>query len=518
MTDKGPSEDNKLYKNYKVLARKYRPTNFTELIGQDTMVQTLINSFNSGRIPQAYMLNGIRGIGKTTTARILARALNYSLEKNKETPTVDIKKIGLNCEAIMESRHPDVFEMDAASNTGIDNIREIIGLAQTKPSLAKYKIFIIDEVHMLSRQAFNGLLKILEEPPEHVKFIFATTEIRKIPITVISRCQRFNLQRIAQGALEEYLEKIIKIENVISDKLSLSVIAKASDGSVRDALSLLDQAIVLCESNITYEKIYNMLNYSDQGVVIDLFKIIILGKIDEALEKIKQSYKNGLEPLTILTDLAEIAHTFTLIKINKENNTSFNLTNEQFMDASQFIDAIDMSSLVHMWQMLLKGYKEIEYSFNAFMSLEMLLVKLCYSSQLPSISDIISKLESKIITERKTIDHSPREDDINIDKIIRPKTYEEAISIVGDYDIRLIGLIDDYIKLVKYKIGYIEIELLNGYPDDIINNFKSTLEKATSLNWDINVTDSHNKPINKDALTVENFKNYFPDAEIINKD
>jgi len=518
MIDKVSSEANKLYKNYKVLARKYRPTNFTELIGQDTMVQTLINSFNSGRIPQAYMLNGIRGIGKTTTARILARALNYSLEKNKETPTVDIKEIGLNCEAIMESRHPDVFEMDAASNTGIDNIREIIGLAQTKPSLAKYKIFIIDEVHMLSRQAFNGLLKILEEPPEHVKFIFATTEIRKIPITVISRCQRFNLQRIDQIILEEYLEKIVKKENVTSDKLSLSAIAKASDGSVRDALSLLDQAIVLCVNDITYKKIYNMLNYSDQGVVIDLFKLIMLGKIDEALEKIKQNYNSGIEPLTILTDLAEISHAFTLIKINKENNSSFNLTNEQFIDASEFIDTIEMSSLVHMWQMLLKGYKEIEQSFNSFMSMEMLIIKLSYSSQLPPINDIIENLESKAITEKITINNMPQEDVININKITTPKTYEEAISIVGDYDIRLIELIDNYIKLIKYKEGYIEIELLDNHPNDLINNFKSTLEKATALNWVIDISNSKDRSINKNDLTIENFKNHFPDAEIINKD
>ena len=245
--------------NYKILARKYRPTSFDQLVGQDSIVSTISNSIRSKRLGQAYLFTGIRGVGKTTTARILARTINYTLDNDKYTPLIKIEEMGLNCEAIMESRHPDVFEMDAASNTGIDHIREIINFAQTKPTIAKFKIFIIDEVHMLSKQAFNGLLKILEEPPEHVVFIFATTEIEKIPVTVLSRCQKFNLKRIDNDVMTEYLKKVSKEEKVSIDEESIGLICNASEGSMRDALSVLDQAISLCEGNISVEKLSEML-------------------------------------------------------------------------------------------------------------------------------------------------------------------------------------------------------------------------------------------------------------------
>jgi DNA polymerase-3 subunit gamma/tau len=254
--------------NYKILARKYRPSSFAELIGQDSMVSTISNSIQSGRIHHAYLFTGIRGIGKTTTARILARTLNYTLNNNEYTPSIHLDKIGLNCEAIIESRHPDVFEMDAASNTGIDHVREIINFAQTKPTMAKYKIFIIDEVHMLSKQAFNGLLKILEEPPEHVIFIFATTEIEKIPITILSRCQKFNLKRISAPIMSDYLRVISEKESINIDNDSINIICASSEGSMRDALSILDQASSLCDAHITSEMLSEMLNLNDVNFVI----------------------------------------------------------------------------------------------------------------------------------------------------------------------------------------------------------------------------------------------------------
>ncbi|RWF31706.1 DNA polymerase III subunit gamma/tau, partial [Mesorhizobium sp.] len=295
---------------YRVLARKYRPSNFSELIGQEPMVRTLTNAFATGRIAQAWMLTGVRGVGKTTTARILARALNYKTA-TVDQPSVDLSVPGEHCQAIMEGRHVDVIEMDAASHTGIDDIRDIIDRVRYAPVSARYKVYIIDEVHMLSTQAFNGLLKTLEEPPPHVKFIFATTEIRKVPITVLSRCQRFDLRRIDAGALVGHLSSIAAKEGISVDDDALAMIARAAEGSARDSLSILDQAIAHGSGTVSADAVRAMLGLADRARIIDLFEHVMKGDVAAALAEFRAQYDTGADPAAVLTDLAEFNHLVT---------------------------------------------------------------------------------------------------------------------------------------------------------------------------------------------------------------
>ena len=298
---------------YRVLARKYRPADFSTLIGQEPMVRTLTNAFATGRIAQAWMLTGVRGVGKTTTARILARALNYKTAEI-DRPSVDLAVPGEHCKAIMEGRHVDVIEMDAASHTGIDDIREIIEQVRYAPVSARYKVYIIDEVHMLSTQAFNGLLKTLEEPPPHVKFIFATTEIRKVPITILSRCQRFDLRRIDSGLLVTHLKDIAAREEIPVEDEALAMVARAAEGSARDALSIFDQAIAHGAGAVTAEAVRAMLGLGDRARVIDLFEQLMKGEVAAALAEFRSQYDGGADPATVLTDLAEFNHLVTRLK------------------------------------------------------------------------------------------------------------------------------------------------------------------------------------------------------------
>jgi len=301
---------------YRVLARKYRPMRFEDLVGQEPMVRTLANSFAAGRIHQAYILTGVRGVGKTTTARILARAFNYSLPGKVDHPSIDMPELGVHCQAIMESRHVDVIEMDAASHTGIDDVREIIENARYRPVSARTKVYIIDEVHMLSKQAFNGLLKTLEEPPEHVKFLFATTEIEKVPITVRSRCIRFDLRRIESGPMIAHLRNICAAEGVAAEPEALALIARVAEGSVRDALSLLDQGIAHGgHAGVTAQAVRDMLGLSGRGEVIALFERVMKGEIAEALDLARALHQAGADPADILIELAEFCHFVTRAKI-----------------------------------------------------------------------------------------------------------------------------------------------------------------------------------------------------------
>ena len=298
---------------YVVLARKYRPSSFEGLIGQDAMVTTLKNAFATDRIAQGYMLTGVRGVGKTTTARILSRALNYERD-GVDKPTFDMAEFGRHCAEIMEGRHPDVLEMDAASNTGVDNMREIIESARYKPLMARYKVYLIDEVHMLSKGAFNALLKTLEEPPGHVKFIFATTEVRKVPLTVLSRCQRFDLRRVEVPVLIEHFKKIVANEGGEAEDEALAVIARAAEGSVRDGLSLLDQALAMSAGKVQLERVRDMLGLADRGRIFDLLEKLLGGATAEALETFAALHRDGAEPGQILADLAEAVHTTTRAK------------------------------------------------------------------------------------------------------------------------------------------------------------------------------------------------------------
>ncbi|WP_375613319.1 DNA polymerase III subunit gamma/tau [Bartonella sp. AP153HLJHH] len=402
---------------YRVLARKYRPQNFSDLIGQEAMVRTLTNAFEKGRIAQAWMLTGIRGVGKTTTARILARALNYKT-KDIDQPTTVLDSLGEHCTQIIEGRHIDVIEMDAASHTGIDDIREIIEQIRYRPVSARYKVYIIDEVHMLSTQAFNGLLKTLEEPPSHVKFIFATTEIRKVPITILSRCQRFDLRRIDSKALSAHLRQIAKYEKVEVEDQALSMIARAAEGSARDALSIFDQAIAHSNGNVNAIAVRTMLGLADQARIIDLFEFIMKGDVVNALHELRSQYEAGADPLTILTELADFNHLVTRLRFTPEIVEDFSLTEEQRLRSLDFSKKLSVPILSRNWQMLLKGLQEVNQTARPLQAAEMLLIRLAHTADLPTLDEALKKLtqEKTPLTLVKNSSHQESTNANNITK------------------------------------------------------------------------------------------------------
>ncbi|MBZ9907710.1 DNA polymerase III subunit gamma/tau [Mesorhizobium sp. BR115XR7A] len=378
---------------YRVLARKYRPSNFSELVGQEPMVRTLTNAFATGRIAQAWMLTGVRGVGKTTTARILARALNYKTATTDQ-PSVDLAVLGEHCQAIMEGRHVDVIEMDAASHTGIDDIRDIIERVRYAPVSARYKVYIIDEVHMLSTQAFNGLLKTLEEPPPHVKFIFATTEIRKVPITVLSRCQRFDLRRIDAGALVSHLSSIAGKEGISVDDDALAMIARAAEGSARDSLSILDQAIAHGAGSVGAEAVRAMLGLADRARIVDLFEHVMKGDVAAALGEFRAQYDTGADPAAVLTDLAEFNHLVTRLRFVPTAMDDASLSQDERQRGADFARALSVRVLSRTWQMLLKGIPEVQSSNRPVSAAEMVLIRLAHAADLPTLDEALRSLES----------------------------------------------------------------------------------------------------------------------------
>ena len=392
-------------KPYVVLARKYRPQTFADLIGQDAMVATLKNAFEQGRIAQGYMLTGVRGVGKTTTARILARALNFEPQEGGGKPTIDLPReredFGRHCAEIMESRHADVIEMDAASNTGVDNVREIIESARYKPMVARYKVFIIDEVHMLSKGAFNALLKTLEEPPEHVKFIFATTEIRKVPVTVLSRCQRFDLRRVDVGLLSQHFKRIVGEEGAEADDDALTMIARAAEGSVRDGLSILDQAIAFSKGKVVADDVRTMLGLADRGRIFDLLNLLIGGKPAEALTAFEALHRDGADPVQALGDLSEAVHLASRIKVVGEQDGSEGLSAEDVRRASEIAGKVSISLLSRVWQMLLKGLEETGKAPNPMAAAEMVLIRIAHTADLPSPEEIIKGLGGQPMPARR---------------------------------------------------------------------------------------------------------------------
>jgi len=368
--------------SYRVLARKYRPATFADLIGQDAMVRTVSNAFETARIPQAWILTGVRGVGKTTTARILARALNYELPDGSVTaPTVNMPVIGVHCQAIMESRHLDVIEMDAASHNGVDDVRQINDAIRYAPVSARYKVYILDEVHMLSPQAFNALLKTLEEPPPHAKFIFATTEIRKVPVTILSRCQRFDLRRIDAGLLVKHLAAIAAREGIQVEAEALALIARAAEGSVRDSLSLLDQAIAHAAGPVSSQHVRAMLGLADRARVIDLFERTMRGDIAGALAELRAQYENGADPVVVLTDLAEFTHFVTRVKIVPTVADDPALIEAERTRGRAFAERLSMRVLSRTWQMLLKGIAEVADAGRPLAAAEMVLVRIAYATR-----------------------------------------------------------------------------------------------------------------------------------------
>ncbi|HTH33846.1 MAG TPA: DNA polymerase III subunit gamma/tau [Xanthobacteraceae bacterium] len=379
--------------SYRVLARRYRPATFDDLIGQDAMVRTISNAFETGRIPQAWILTGVRGVGKTTTARILARALNYELPDGSVTgPTVKMPVLGVHCQAIMDSRHLDVIEMDAASHNSVDDVRQINDAVRYAPVSARYKVYILDEVHMLSGAAFNALLKTLEEPPAHAKFIFATTEIRKVPITVLSRCQRFDLRRVDAAALVAHLQGIAGKEDIAAEREALALIARAAEGSVRDSLSLFDQAIAHAAGPVRAEDVRQMLGLADRTRVIDLFEALMRADIACALSELRDQHDTGADPAMVLGDLAEFTHFVTRVKVVPAVAEDVSLTEAERTRGRGFAAKLSMRVLARTWQMLLKGIAEVEAAGRPISAAEMVLVRIAYAADLPAPDEVIRSL------------------------------------------------------------------------------------------------------------------------------
>lgn len=387
------AEENTNENQYVVLARKYRPQNFEDLLGQDALVQTLTNAIQNNRLHHAYILTGIRGVGKTTTARLIARALNCTGADGKGGPTIHPCGVCDNCKAIAAGRHMDVMELDAASHTGVDDIRELLDSARYAPTNARYKVYIIDEVHMLSKGAFNALLKTLEEPPAHVKFIFATTEIRKVPVTILSRCQRFDLQRLSVETLTQLFTKILANENIPAETEALDIIAKAADGSARDGLSLLDQAIVLSNGNINTDVVKKMLGLADRSQTLTLFENLVNGNMEAVLKDISEQYTNGATPMIVLQDLINITHDLAKVKIIPALLNSTSLSEIEKKTFATLSTSCSLAVLSKIWQMLIKGISEINMAPSAVEALEMILLRVAYSASLPTPYEILNEVK-----------------------------------------------------------------------------------------------------------------------------
>lgn len=385
---------------YRVLARKYRPQNFDDLIGQGAMVRTLANAFAANRIPQAWMLTGVRGVGKTTTARILARGLNYVRDGHPDTsPTIAMPELGRHCQAIMESRHMDVLEMDAASHTGIDDVRGIIDGIRYAPVSARYKVYIVDEVHMLSEKAFNAFLKTLEEPPPHAKFVFATTEIRKVPVTILSRCQRFDLRRVEAETLVGHLARICAAESVEADAEALAAITRAAEGSVRDALSLLDQAIAHGAGLVSAQSVRDMLGLADRGRIVDLFEAVMRGDIPASFAEVRGQYEAGADPAVILSDLASFTHLVTRLKLVPEEAAADpTLSEAERSRGGDFAKTLSIRVLSRAWQILLKAIPEVQTATRPLAAAEMALVRLAYAADLPTPDEALRQMKAQALT------------------------------------------------------------------------------------------------------------------------
>ena len=533
-------------KSYKVLARKYRPQNFDDLLGQDVMVQTLKNAFKIDRIAHAYMLTGVRGIGKTTTARLLARALNYKTDLI-DKPNIEMSETGYHCLEIMESRHIDVIEMDAASRTGIADIREIIDSINYSPSSARFKIYIIDEIHMLSKAAFNGLLKTLEEPPSHVKFIFATTEVQKVPLTILSRCQRFDLRRFDNDLVRSLLLKVCSKENVKIDDSVIGLISRASGGSARDSLSLLDQAIALSENDeaLSEDLIRKMLGLSDQGRIIDLFEYISSGEVEAALGEIRDQVDIGVDPSNLIEALGDLVHEMTRHKVTQENEDNLSLGPENIVRLKNIIENESVKSLSRYWQMILKAANEIKNFSKPLSALEMAVIRMCYISDLPTPDEIIKKIESKDISpaEKKTLKSNSKPsvsmisgssekkepDESLIEEVLTkrsPEDFHEIIQLARIHkDVKMQYELENNVSLVSFAKEKIEINILKG-SESIASDLSKKLFEWTEKKWIVLVSSSQGeKTINQEReesdllirsniekhpiykATVEEFKN-----------
>ncbi|MEL7489776.1 MAG: DNA polymerase III subunit gamma/tau [Pseudomonadota bacterium] len=506
---------------YQVLARKYRPQNFDDLIGHGPMVKTLRNAFSSGRIAHAYVLTGVRGVGKTTTARILARALNYVGPDGVDNgPQIDMAAEGLHCRAIAESRHPDVLEMDAASRTGVNDIRELIEGVRYAPVEARYKVYIIDEVHMLSTQAFNALLKTLEEPPPHVKFIFATTEIRKLPVTVLSRCQRFDLRRIEPETLVAHLKTIAEKEGASIDDEGLSMIARAAEGSVRDALSILDQALVQYTNEkgvANADEIRTMLGLADRGQVWDLLHAVMSGDLKAAIAAFRTQYDAGAEPAVIIRDMLEIVHLLTRVKAAGPAAAEHGAAGAaDATRAREMADALPMNALTRAWSLLMKGLSETQIAPDPAAAGEMALIRLGYAADLPTPDEALralkdapassagagaaasaptgggAKLEASggglVAAQAEPLERpSPEAAPSTAPRAILATFQDVARLAAAKKDEKLRIELESYVHLVAFEQGRIEMRLDDRAPSDLPGRLTRALKDWTGEQWIVTV-------------------------------
>ncbi|MDG2373080.1 MAG: DNA polymerase III subunit gamma/tau [Paracoccaceae bacterium] len=552
--------------NYQVLARKYRPATFSDLIGQDTMVKTLTNAFEANRIAQAFILTGIRGTGKTSTARIISKGVNCIGEDGNGSSTTEPCGKCEHCESISNGRHVDVFEMDAASKTGVADVREIIESVQYRATSARFKIYIIDEVHMLSNSAFNALLKTLEEPPKHVIFIFATTEIQKIPVTVLSRCQRFDLRRIEPETMIEYLSNVAAQESVEISKDALALITRASEGSVRDSISLLDQSISNSVDKIDAKDIRDMLGLSDRGRILDLFNLIVSGSTVGALNELSSLYSDGGEPESILRDLAEVSHWVSLIKITPEAAEDPTVSPDERSRGKTIANRLNIRSLSRMWQMLLVALDEIRIAPNSMMAAEMTIIRLTHVSELPSPEELIKKIQNGSIQGNKTnipIQDSTTNSKIqgsisdNVSKAIsHPAVYKsvshstqnlaedrnfnpehiysfrDVIELIKlNRDIQLLVEVETCLRLTSFSSGRIEFVPTNDAPANLAQKLGTKLTQWSGIRWAVSVVneggestiaemklDESNKlnALAKEHKMVQTAFLVFPNAKITN--
>ena len=493
---------------YRVLARKYRPTRFEDLIGQEAMIRILRNAFAQGRIAHAWMLTGVRGVGKTTTARIIARALNCVGPDGKGGPTTDPCGVCANCTAILLDRHPDVMEMDAASNTGVDDVREVIDATRYRPLQARSKVFIIDEVHMLSRNAFNALLKTLEEPPPHVKFIFATTEIRKVPVTVLSRCQRFDLRRISIAELAGLFGRVSQAEGATIAPAALDLIARAADGSARDGLSLLDQAIAQSAGEpVDAAAVTEMLGLSDRTSVYELFESVLAGKPGRMMALTARAHERGADLGLVLQDLLELTHTITRLKAVPELRHGNDLPEAERTTGAALADRLSMPVLGRLWQMLLKGVSEVEQAPDRRAAVEMVLIRACYVADLPPPGDLVRRLqETPLAPAPRAIPSTP---DSGVRAVANGAPMLAASPDPGP---RLQGFRDvaalaatrreallhanllHHVHLVRFTQGLIELRPEPDAPRDLAPTLAKMLLDATGERWTIALSREPGEP------------------------
>ncbi|MFG6081802.1 DNA polymerase III subunit gamma/tau [Paracoccus litorisediminis] len=509
-------------KTYQVLARKYRPETFADLVGQDAMVRTLRNAFEASRIAQAFIMTGIRGTGKTTTARIIAKGLNCTGPDGNGGPTTEPCGTCEHCVAISEGRHVDVLEMDAASRTGVNDIREIIESVHYRAASARYKIYIIDEVHMLSSSAFNALLKTLEEPPPHVKFIFATTEIRKVPVTVLSRCQRFDLRRIEPEVMIALLRRIASAESAEITDDALALITRAAEGSARDATSLLDQAISHGAGETTAPQVRAMLGLADRGRVLDLFDMILRGAAAEALAELQAQYADGADPMAVLRDLAEITHWISIVKITPEAIDDPTIGPDERARGQDIATRIPMRALTRLWQMLLKALEEVGQAPNAMMAAEMAIIRLTHVADLPDPEALIRKVQASAAAgEFSRAPSAPAQRPSDAPRMAAPRApittrpdggalaiavspdalaafpdFESVIELIRRMrDMKLLLDVEDHLRLVRYSPGRIEFQPTDTAPRDFPQRLAERLRGWTGgQRWAVTVVSDGGQP------------------------